>query len=101
MGIHASCPLSLFQVSKLTAALERALGRGIGLLIPNIALKHNPALAHKAIPKGDLVSCRHPEAFVDFKTKAILRYLDTAFLRATVTRAFQERLTAGRFGERG
>ena len=39
--------------------------------------------------------CRDQEALVNFKTRGFLAYLDTAFLRTMVARAFQERLAAG------
>lgn len=101
IAIYVSRPLSLWEQGQLAAALERGLGRDVDLLILNTALDHNPALAYKAISEGVLLFCRRRETFVDFKTKAILRYLDTAFLRAMVARAFQERLETGRFGRGG
>lgn len=101
IAVFASQPLSLLEIGQLAAALERGLGRDVDLLILNTALDHNPALAYKAISEGVLLFCRRREIFVDFKTKTVLRYLDTAFLRAMVARAFQERLETGRFGRGG
>jgi len=43
--------------------------------------------------------CRDRAALVDFKRRAVLRYLDTAPLRALVARAREKRLRAGRFGK--
>lgn len=101
IGIYVSRSWSLLEVGKLTAALERVLGREVDLLILNTALERNPALAYKAVAEGTLLFCRDAAAFADFKTRVVLHYLDTAFLRTMVTGAFQERLDAGRFGRGG
>lgn len=61
----------------------------------NDALNQNPALAYHAITEGMVLFCRDQEALVNFKTRGFLAYLDTAFLRTMVARAFQERLAAG------
>jgi len=70
----------------------------VDLLVLNDTAHHNPALAYHAVAEGMLLFCRDQEAWVNFKTRVFLAYLDTAFLRAMVARAFQERLEAGRFG---
>jgi len=101
LGICVARPLSLLELGKLTAELECGLGRDVDLLLLNTALERNPALAYKVVAEGKLIFCRDRKALVDFKTRAILRYLDTAFLRAMVSRAFQKRLETGQFGKGG
>jgi predicted nucleotidyltransferase len=101
IGVYVSDPLSLLEVGRLTAALERALGRHVDLLVLNTALERKPALAYKAIAEGTLLFCKDPKAFTDFKNKVILRYLDTAVLRAMISQGFRRRLAAGLFGEGG
>lgn len=83
---------------KLTATLERAVGRDVDVLELNTALRQNPALAWRAVSEGVMLFCRERRAFVDFRTQSMLRYLDTAFLRDMVARALDARLKAGRFG---
>ncbi len=101
IAIHVSRPLALLELGRLTAALERGLGRDVDVLVLNTALDRNPALAYRVISEGMLLFCRSRKTFVDFKTRAILGYLDTAFLRAMIARAFLERLETGRFGTGG
>ncbi len=99
IGISVSRPLDLLELGRLTAELERALGREVDLVVLNDALHHNPALAYHAVAEGVVLFCRDQEAWVDFKTRVFLAYLDTAFLRAMVARAFEERLEARRSAE--
>ncbi len=101
IGVYVSRPWSLLEVGKLTATLERVLGREVDLLILNTALERNPALAYRAVAEGTLLFCRDTAALADFKARVVLRYLDTAFLRTMSTGAFRERLDTGRFGQGG
>lgn len=99
IGVYVTTPLSLLETGKLTADLERLIEQDVDFLVLNDALEHNPALAYRVIAEGKLLFCKDDSAFVSFKTSVILRYLDTAFLREMVTRAFYERLETGRFGK--
>ncbi len=101
IGVYVSRPWSLLEAGKLTAALERILGREVDLSVLNIALERNPALAYRAVAEGTLLFCRDSAAFADFKARVVLQYLDTAFLRAMIAGAFRERLDGGRFGQGG
>ncbi len=101
IAIFVAQPLDLLEVGQLTAALERSVGRTVDLLVLNTAIERNPALAYNVIREGSLLFCRRHETFVDCKTKIMLQYLDTAFLRAMVERALAERLKTGRFGTGG
>jgi len=99
IGVYVTTPLSLLEIGRLTATLERLIEQDVDLLVLNDALERNPALAYRAIAEGILLFCKDESTFVSFKTSVILRYLDTAFLRTIVTQAFCERLEAGRFGK--
>jgi predicted nucleotidyltransferase len=99
IGVYVTTPLSLLEIGRLTATLERLIEQDVDLLVLNDALERNPALAYRAIAEGILLFCKDEDTFVSFKTSVILRYLDTAFLRAMVTQAFYERLEAGQFGK--
>jgi predicted nucleotidyltransferase len=99
IGVYVTTPLSLLEIGRLTATLERLVERDVDLLVLNDAPERTPALAYRAIAEGILLFCKDEDTFVSFKTSVILRYLDTAFLRTMVTQAFYERLEAGRFGK--
>jgi len=101
IAVYVSRPLGLLEQGQLAAALERSLGREVDLLLLNTALDRDPALAYRAITEGTLLSCRDRKTFVDCKTRAMVRYLDTAFLRSLVSRAFHQRLETGGFGTGG
>lgn len=90
IAVYVSRLLSLLEQGQLTAALERSLGRDVDLFVLNTVLDHNPALAYRAITEGTLLFCRDRKTFVDFKTRAMVRYLDTAFLQAAITYANED-----------
>ncbi|WP_322798081.1 type VII toxin-antitoxin system MntA family adenylyltransferase antitoxin [Thermoflexus sp.] len=98
IGIYPAASPSLLELGEWTASLELILGRDVDLIPLDVALERNPALAYRAVAEGLLLFCRDPQKWVAFKTRAILRYLDTAFLRAMLERAFRERVGAGSSG---
>ena len=101
LGIHLSRPIDLLTQGRLTAELEQVTQRRVEVLVLNDILVSNPRLAYQIVASGELVVCKDRPAYVDFKTQVILRYLDTAYLRGIVDKAFVERLRTGRFGKRG
>ncbi|MCD6506619.1 nucleotidyltransferase domain-containing protein [Candidatus Poribacteria bacterium] len=100
IGIYLSRPVDLLTLGRLIAELERITGRSVDALVLNDLPARNPDIAYQAISSGEIITCKDPSAYVSFKTRAILRYLDTAYLRDMVSRAFMERLRNNRFGER-
>jgi|Deesub1362A_J573_1020465.scaffolds.fasta_scaffold03532_5 predicted nucleotidyltransferase len=99
IGVYVSRPMTLLHLGWLTTELEKVLKKIVDVVELNTALEKNPLFAYKVIAAGELIFSKNPEAFVDFKTRAILQYLDTDFLRTMVTQAFQDRLEAGKFAE--
>ncbi len=95
--VHAH--MSALDLGRLAAELEIALGRSVDLLVLNTALERHPALTHRVLAEGRLFFCKDHERFVTFRARAIQRYLDTAFLRAMVQQAFEERLRTGRLAQ--
>ena len=100
VGVYLSRSVDLLTLGRLTAELERVTGRNVDILVLNELPDRNPNIAYQAISSGKIITCKNPSAYVSFKTRAILRYLDTAYLRDMVNRAFMERLRNNRFGER-
>jgi len=101
LGIHLSRPIDLLTLGRLAAELERITGRRVDVLVLNDALQRNANMAYQVAASGKLIACKDRSAYVNFKAQAILRYLDTAYLRETVERAFLERARNNRLGERG
>ena len=70
------------------------------ILILNDLPTKDPAMAFEVVSRGRVLVCKNLTEYVNFKTAAILRYLDTAYLREMVNKAFMRRLEEGKIGER-
>lgn len=83
---------------QLAGAAVRALGTGeIDVVVLNGA---PPLLRHRAMRDGERILERDRAARVRLETRALLEYLDTAPLRATLAEGRRRRLAEGRFGRR-
>ena len=81
---------------ELTVAATRALGGGeVDLVVLNDA---TPLLRHRALRDGQRLVERDPVARVRLETRALLEYLDTTSLRATLATGVKHRIEEGRFG---
>lgn len=76
-------------LDRLTHALERATGRTVDLVDLATA---PPLLAHEIIKNGTIILSRNEEERVNFVTRAIARYLDTAHLRRVQHQYLRERV---------
>lgn len=82
----------------LTLAAVDALGTDeVDIVILNDA---PPLLRHRAMRDGSRLLDRDPVARVRLETAALLDYLDTAPLRATLAAGRRRRIEEGRFGRR-
>ena len=83
---------------ELAGAAAAALGTGeVDLVLLNDA---EPLLRHRAASDGRRMLDRDPRMRVRLETEALLEYLDTAPLRATLADGRRRRLAEGRFGRR-
>ncbi len=101
LGIHLSRPIDLLTLGRLTAELESITGRRVDVLVLSDVLPRNPNVAYQVVASGKLIACKDRSAYVDFKTRTILMYLDTAYLREMVEKMFLERVKTNTLGERG
>jgi hypothetical protein len=60
----------------------------------------SPLLRHRAMRDGVRLVDRDAKARIRLETSALLEYLDTAPLRATLARGLRRRIAEGRFGRR-
>lgn len=81
----------------LIAAIEVLRTDEIDLVILDGA---PPLLRHRVLRDGIRLVDRDPRARVRFETRALLEYLDTAPLRATLATGRRRRLEEDRFGRR-
>jgi predicted nucleotidyltransferase len=82
----------------LMAAATKALGTDeVDVVLLNDA---TPLLRHRAIRDARRLVDRDPKARVRFEARALLDYLDTAPLRAELSRGLRHRIEEGRFGRR-
>lgn len=61
-------------------------------------MKKSSQIVYEAISNGKLIFCRDRESFIELKVRKMLIYLDTAYLRDMVNKAFMERLRKGGVG---
>lgn len=101
LGIHLCRAVDLLTLGRVTAELERITRRSVDILVLNDSLKRDPGKAYRVVASGKLIACKDRSAYVNFKTQAILRYLDTAYLREMKAKAFLERVRSNRLGEKG
>jgi len=78
-------------VDRLIDALERASGRTVDLVELSLA---PPLLAHEVVRQGKLILSRDEAERVEFETRAVARYLDTAHLRKVQHQYLRERAEA-------
>jgi len=78
-------------LDRLTEKLERASGRTVDLVDLSLA---PPLLAHEVIKQGKLIFSRDEAERVEFATRAVARYLDTAHLRKVQHQYLRERVEA-------
>jgi predicted nucleotidyltransferase len=84
--------------SKLMSAAAEALGSDeVQVVLLNDA---PPLLAHRAIRDGIRLLDRDPVKRIRLETRAVLDYLDTAPLRATLAAGLRRRIDEGRFARR-
>lgn len=82
----------------LMSAAAGALGTGeVQVAVLNDA---TPLLRHRAMRDGVRLVDRDRRLRVRLETRALLEYLDTAPLRATLARGLRHRINEGRFGRR-
>jgi hypothetical protein len=65
-----------------------------------VILNAPPLLAHRAIRDGIRLIDRDPVQRIRLETRAVLDYLDTAPLRATLAAGLKRRIDEGRFARR-
>jgi len=75
-------------LDRISAALEMASGRTVDLV--DLA-KAPPLLGHEIVTSGTLLFARDEDERVQFATRAVARYLDTAHLRRVQHSYLRER----------
>jgi predicted nucleotidyltransferase len=84
-------------VDRLIEALERASSRAVDLVDLSLA---PPLLAHEVVRQGKLILSRDEDERVEFETRAVARYLDTAHLRKVQHEYLRKRVEARGAGAR-
>ncbi|MBN1484320.1 MAG: nucleotidyltransferase domain-containing protein [Chloroflexia bacterium] len=91
LAIYTQGELALLERGAWTTELEQLCRRTVDLVWLNPLPAQNPALAFEILASGELLFCPQSAPYVAYKTRAILRYLDTTYLRQQVEDAFQNR----------
>ena len=77
----------LIALGHLYGDLEEIVGKRLDLVQLRGLEQENPPLAKEITDHHTLLFCRDEESYVDFKTRAMLWYFDTAPLRAMFDKA--------------
>ncbi|NPA91069.1 MAG: nucleotidyltransferase domain-containing protein [Chloroflexi bacterium] len=99
VGIHVRREISLDELGALIVHLERVVGRDVDVVVVNDLPRTNPVLAMETVGKGLLLFARDRDQYTAFKTRCLLAYMDTEYLRRLVRDAFRRRVSEGRIGE--
>lgn len=83
------------QLELTSAAAEALRTSEVQVVVLNDA---PPLLRHRALRDGERLVDRDPRARIRLETNAVLEYLDTAPLRATLEAGVRHRIAEGRFG---
>ena len=84
-----------FQLELMNATARALASDEVQVVVLNDA---TPLLRHRALRDGVRLVDRDRLARVRLETRALLEYLDTAELRATLARGVRHRIAEGRFG---
>ena len=100
VGIYMRDGIDLLDLGGMQTELNDKFEDSVDLIpINNLPVK-KPVLAFNIAVKGELLFTTDVDLQVEYKKKAMLQYYDTAPLREMMNEAFDERLQAGKFGER-
>jgi predicted nucleotidyltransferase len=100
VGILVNGELPLLDLGRLTAQIESISRRQAQVIILNDLYKRDPQMAFNVVSEGQVLFCRKPDSFVNFKRKTFLYYIDTLPLRISVNATLRQRIVSGLFGSR-
>ncbi len=90
----------LLEIGGMQSELNKKTGKKVDIVTLNKLYEKKPAFAFNIITDGELIVNRNPQARTRYKTKVLLRYFDTAYLRKKVNRAFEKRIEMNKFDKR-
>lgn len=100
LAIYGSPKPTLMDIGTMITDLSVLTGFKIDITLLNDLQNNSPELAFNIVSYGELLFCTDTTLHTTFKTRALLTYFDTAYLRDMVEKAFQERMDTGNFGKR-
>ena len=100
IGIYTNNKIELFELGAIVSTIELLINKPVDLVILNDLFKKKPDFAYQIVKDHRLIYCRDRSTYIDFKTNAVLYYLDQKPLIDSVKEAFFNRLNENQFGKR-
>lgn len=100
IGICTGAPMTLESLGYHTAMLETKLGKKVDLIDLYRLYEKDPLLAFEIYSRHLPIEIRDEKAYIRFKTKAQLYYLDHLPLIEANRRQLDRRIEEGKIGER-
>ena len=98
IGIYLKNKIDLPEIGRIISEIEKIAHCKIDLVELNGLYNKNPLFAFEIVSNSELLFSKNKEAFVHFKKRAILHYLDTQRLRETFRTNMNKRIAEGKFG---
>lgn len=93
IAIYFKTEPTLSEIGKLTLQLEESSDYKIDLVQLNQLDAINPVLAYTIMSEGKIAINKDPDLLIEFKTSAILKYLDFKTTNDSINKSFSYRLS--------
>ena len=100
IGIHTQEELSLPELGKIVAGLEKIVKKEVDLVVLNDLFKQKPYFAFQIVSTARLLFTNNLKEWVNFKRKVFLSYLDVKPMLDMMKASLEKRIRTGKFGER-
>lgn len=100
IGIFTEEDLDLIEIGRIQTELQNTVDDRVEVVQMQLLPAKNPRFAFSIVTEGELLFTRDREKHSDYKRQVLLRYFDTAPLRAMMDQAFEDRIESGKFGYR-
>ncbi len=98
IGIYFTETISLYEFGILVCDLERLTGKKIDLVELNHLDERDIHFAYQIVTGSEILVCKNENAWINYKTKVILYYLDLEPLLCQVEARFRKRIEENKFG---
>ena len=99
IAIYTSEPIDLLRQGEMIAILEEKFNKRIDLILLNDLYKFNARLSFNIIDNHLVLISKDNDKYVDFKTNALLYYLDISPMYEMFDSNLTQRIKSGTYGK--